>query len=217
MIAPEIFPAARTSLDKYGSKANVWSAGVIAAQLYLIRVPSLPNTRAYDKGGEREGRWHEWHEEWAAVLLQKIRDEPEDDDQVIDLILRMLEPDPEKRLSAEDCLESGCQNGLFRKTDDGDYAVAKAGDDGGVRTPMPLQRVRETGAPSPSSHQPTPISAKPKSKEPASYSLPPAAQAAFLFGMEGSQGFKTPSHYKSPSPSFSDSVTDGQGVEMKTP
>ena len=64
MVAPEVFPVARASLDKYGPKADVWSAGVLVAQFYLSRPPSRPSTDIYREGGHRENQWHVWNEEW---------------------------------------------------------------------------------------------------------------------------------------------------------
>lgn len=150
--APEVFP--RAGASSYGIKADVWSAAVTIMQLYLNRLPTPPDTDLYEKSNEL----YKWNEKWCELLLEKLRDENENGDQVIDLLLCMLEPDPEKRLSAEECLQRGCGNGLFRRSHDGDFVPAAETtlhfglDDDGARTPT-QQWHKRSGAPTPSSFQ----------------------------------------------------------------
>ena len=112
----------------------------------------------------------------------------------------MLQPDPEEHLSARECLESGCVGGVFRKIDDGDYALARAGDGGDARIPTPPRR-RETETPFPPLRWWTtqPMIKLAPAQEAATPQLPPpfddnsaAMQAAFLFWLENPLGFRTP-------------------------
>ena len=117
--APEVFPGARaTKSSPYGTKADVWSAGVIIVELYLNGLPHPPDKNPYRK---KNGPWHKWNEEWCKLLFDKVHEHDENNDQLIELLLHMLEPDPQIRLSSEECLEHGCQTGLFRKTPDGTH------------------------------------------------------------------------------------------------
>ncbi|KAK5709201.1 polo-like kinase 3 [Elasticomyces elasticus] len=134
-IAPEVFPSARASSSKYGSKADVWSAAVVIAQLYQRkRMPLPPDQSPYGRKGEREGQWHIWNKEWGQRLRHNLWSETDDYDQVIDLLLRMLQPDPQKRLSAEQCLQRGCYIRLFEKLEDGTYVVAARAIGGGQQS-----------------------------------------------------------------------------------
>ncbi|KAK3613096.1 hypothetical protein LTR56_028071, partial [Elasticomyces elasticus] len=49
---------------------------------------------------------------------------------VINLLLCMLQSDPEKRLSAEQCLQKGCDNRLFKKLDSDHYIVMDEANNG---------------------------------------------------------------------------------------
>ena len=93
---------------------------------------------------KKRNELRQWSQEWTSTLLKSLHDETENDDQVIDILLYMLEPDPEKRYSADECLARGCTNGLFRRTGNGHIVVATEAtpEDDGARTPTlpPLQR-----------------------------------------------------------------------------
>ncbi|KAK5726559.1 hypothetical protein LTS12_027423 [Elasticomyces elasticus] len=129
--APEVFPSARASLSKYGSKVDIWSAAVVVAHLYQgKRMPRPPSDEPYKENGEREGQWHKWNEDWAQCLQQNLWNENDDDDQVINLLLCMLQSDPKKRLSAEQCLQKGCDNRLFKKLDGDHYIVMDEANNG---------------------------------------------------------------------------------------
>ena len=54
---------------------------------------------------------------WSRSLLRKLKDE--DDDQVVEILMGLIEFDPEKRWSAGRCLERGFETSLFsRRTAD---------------------------------------------------------------------------------------------------
>lgn len=57
--------------------------------------------------------------DWADALLSRIDDLDENNDQVIDLIKNMVTMRPEDRFTADECLERGCVNGLFKRRSDG--------------------------------------------------------------------------------------------------
>ncbi|KAK3073722.1 hypothetical protein LTR53_004419 [Teratosphaeriaceae sp. CCFEE 6253] len=126
-IAPEVFPAARAVMEKYGPKADVWSAAVIVAKLYLPRLPSYPDSEPYRRRGKLKDQWHLWNDEWNELLLDQLWEDTDDGDQVAYLLSRMLRSKPQQRLSAEECLEAGCKNGLFARSVEGVYVVAAAG------------------------------------------------------------------------------------------
>ena len=144
-VAPEVFPGVAPF---YGAKADVWSAGVVVMQLYLGHLPVCPNTELYRQRGE----WRKWNDLWCRRLLRQLHDEDENQDRVVKILLAMLEPDPAKRLTANDCLELGLRNGLFRRTPDSyavNIATPRAVVDDGVKTPTQLLHNGESGAQTP--------------------------------------------------------------------
>ncbi|KAI9778298.1 MAG: hypothetical protein M1816_004148 [Peltula sp. TS41687] len=144
-LAPEVFPGVQTS---YGPKADVWSAAVILVSLYLSRI--LKPLRKPPARKRIELR--SWSQEWSNMLLKTLHDADENDDQVIDILRYMLEPDPTKRYSADECLARGCSNGLFQRSGNGHVVLAtEASEDGAQTRPLlPVQRP-ETPIPSSSS------------------------------------------------------------------
>jgi len=105
--APEVCPIGRTG---YLPLIDIWSAGVIMMRLIF----GLPY---YDSNDQRPRT--EWIKDWANMLLSRIDDLDENNDQVIDLIKNMVTMKPENRFTADECLERGCVNGLFRRRSDG--------------------------------------------------------------------------------------------------
>ncbi|KAI9790621.1 MAG: hypothetical protein M1816_004954 [Peltula sp. TS41687] len=134
-LAPEVFPGVQAS---YGPKADVWSAAILLMTLYLSRLPKPPKIPSF-----RERRkLRSWSQEWSNILLRTLHDEDENEDQVIDILRYMLEPDPKKRYSADECLARGCSNGLFRMNGNGHVVVATetTPEDDGAQTLRPVQR-----------------------------------------------------------------------------
>ncbi|KAI9783320.1 MAG: hypothetical protein M1816_001418 [Peltula sp. TS41687] len=122
-LAPEVFPGVQTS---YGPKADVWSAAILLMRLYKRR------------------ELQRWSQEWSNILLKTLHNADENDDQVIEILRYMLEPDPEKRYSADECLARGCSNGLFRRSDNDHVVVATEAspEDNGAQTPtLPPERM----------------------------------------------------------------------------
>lgn len=140
-IAPEVFTD-----DTYGPKADIWSAGVVIAQLYLkFHDPSAAS-----------------HEEWRRKLLEYVHEANENQDQVIEVLLSMLKQDPTERLTANECLELGLRNGLFEETSSGGLAVGDAAEAGSEGTATPRPRY-QSGQPTCPSFQAGPGFSNPRS------------------------------------------------------
>ncbi|KAF2458053.1 kinase-like domain-containing protein [Lineolata rhizophorae] len=190
--------------------ADVWSAAVIMVELYLNGLPSLPNTKPYRKTGSA---WHKWNEEWCKLLLRKVDEEGEKDDQLINLLRHMLEPDPQKRLSADECLEKGCQNGLFRTLRAGEYVPAAKSaflldqGQGGDGKPTPTQQRHPASGKSP---RPTPLPVTVSSSENGNASTvkPPRRRQRTMGGDGDGRGQSMPSWSLTVGPGHSDS--DGE-------
>jgi hypothetical protein len=79
---------------------------------------------AYDNNDQRSPM--KWIKEWVDVLLKRIDDLDENDDQVINIIKHMVMMRPEDRFTADQCLQKGCNNGLFKRRSDGQIVDADA-------------------------------------------------------------------------------------------
>lgn len=100
-----------------------------------------------------------WISIWTELLLKRLDYEDENNNKLVELLFHMLDSRLEKRYSANQCLETGCRNGLFKKTRDGRIVDADADDtaddiaqadptlaDDGVETPTPQSpQLSETG------------------------------------------------------------------------
>jgi hypothetical protein len=53
------------------------------------------------------------------MLLNRIDDLDENDNQVIDIIKHIVTMRPEDRFTVDQCLHKGCDNGLFKRRSDG--------------------------------------------------------------------------------------------------
>lgn len=112
--APEVYPKNRTG---YRPSVDIWSAGVMIFK-FIFGLPS------YDANSQLP--LTEWIEQWTDILLGRIDDLDENDDQVIDIIKHMVTIRPEDRFTAEQCLHKGCDNGLFKQRSDGQIIDADA-------------------------------------------------------------------------------------------
>ena len=115
--APDIFPG--RSDDGYGANVDIWAAGVIIFGC-IWSLPKAPDTPWRKNARQQAAAIEKWISSWTRSLLEKLYDKDENDDQVIKILLHMIDPNFETRYSADQCLEAGCRNGLFKKTADGD-------------------------------------------------------------------------------------------------
>ena len=109
--APEIYPG--VSDRGYGPQVDIWSTGVIFLSLVydLPPEPQMENVPA-------EIQSQTWSKRWSKVLVKKVNDF-EDDDKLIAVLIHMVRIEPRERLTAAQCLEKGCESGLFVKCRDG--------------------------------------------------------------------------------------------------
>jgi serine/threonine protein kinase len=145
-LAPEAFPGFSDS-NGYGTEVDIWSVGVLMFE-WMYNIPNPPPIPEPKRKGQQVTRkqWRDWVAVWVELLLEKLSDE-EADDTVVKILLRMIEPNPKKRWSADQCLEYGLQSGLFRMATDGrivgvddpdekdDEDDEDDGDDDGTKTP----------------------------------------------------------------------------------
>jgi serine/threonine protein kinase len=124
--APEVYPGNSAG---YGPAVDIWSTGVIFLA-FIYDPPGQP-----DMKGVTPEKWNmHWSKHWSKALVNKVNDF-EDDDRVIDILINMVKIQPEERFTAEQCLQRGCSNGLFRKRNDGHIIGAEeALDDNNTET-----------------------------------------------------------------------------------
>lgn len=118
-LAPEAFPAVSQGYD---SLIDVWATGVIFFEwLYDIpQPPTVPEPR--NKNGKvSNSQWYEWINTWCHWLLNKLDNE---DDAAVEILLHMIEIKPRRRWSADQCLDRGFENGLFRRRTADDLVVS---------------------------------------------------------------------------------------------
>lgn len=99
--APEVFPGN----GGYRFPADIWSIGVVFLEL-LYGLPDEPNLYGVS-----------WDTGWTKAIVGKVNFE--DDDLMTDILARMLKIEPLERFTAAECLERGCNTGLFAKAPDG--------------------------------------------------------------------------------------------------
>lgn len=106
----------------YRPSVDIWSAGVIMLEFIFGR----PDHADIDKLPLKE-----WIKTWSDILVKKVNDLDEDGDQVIDILKHMVRMEPKDRFTADQCLQRGCDNGLFRRRHDGrivDIEIATSAD-----------------------------------------------------------------------------------------
>lgn len=117
--APEIWPGGSKS---YGVSVDMWSLAICILNLFYNPVwPSIPLLRF-----PREDKLEAWNQKWCSAVCQQLDELDENDDQIIDIPKAMLELEPTKRSTVDQCLTRCCENGLFRETGFGDIAFAEA-------------------------------------------------------------------------------------------
>ena len=113
--APEIVPVGNRRRQGYRSSVDVWSAGIIIMEAMFDR----PNHAHIDHLPKQK-----WIKAWSEIVVKHVYELDENDDQVIDIVKHMLTEKPENRFSADQCLQRGCEKGLFRRRRDGEIVDA---------------------------------------------------------------------------------------------
>ena len=110
--APDVYP--HMSEGGYGANVDVWAAGVIILEC-IWGLPEAPAAPWRKESRQQAAALEKWISSWIQSLLQKLDEENENGDRLIELVLHMVDPDPETRYSADQCLQAACHNGLFKK------------------------------------------------------------------------------------------------------
>ncbi|KAL9014764.1 MAG: hypothetical protein Q9173_000594 [Seirophora scorigena] len=163
--APEVVPVGKHQSKGYDASVDIWSAGIIM----LVFVFGKPDDTTIDH--LPLGKWI-WA--WSDIAIKQVYELDVNSDQVIDLVKHMVVKIPEDRFSADQCLQKGCDNGLFKRRGDDEIIDADGpscynnieaeidaaapdadssdnidldddGPDGGAATPRPLPRSSESG------------------------------------------------------------------------
>lgn len=109
-LAPEAFPGVSQGYD---SSIDVWATGVIILE-WLYDIPQPPTVPKHRTKNEKvsNSQWYKWINTWCQWLLNKLENE---DDAAAEILLHMIEIEPKRRWSADQCLDRGFENGLFRR------------------------------------------------------------------------------------------------------
>ena len=113
--APEVYPG---SSEGYGPLVDIWSTGVIMLELMYSR-PAEPSMNGITLPA--------WNKRWSMILVRAVEEWDTDEDKVVDILIHMVRIEPEERLSADQCLQNGCDSGLFIRGRDG-YIDDSVGD-----------------------------------------------------------------------------------------
>lgn len=113
--APEVFPG---NSHGYGPKADMWSLGVMMLQLTF----GLPDT-PYLPPNYTHAHLQKWVVRWSTSLHKKLVKGTENDDLMMGILLNMIKVDPKERFTADQCLQRGLENGLFRTNRDGQIVL----------------------------------------------------------------------------------------------
>ncbi|KAI8944013.1 kinase-like domain-containing protein [Xylaria longipes] len=122
--APEVFPCTR--LD-YDLSVNVWSLGVIVFE-GIYGIPEPKRT----KGGAEvtRPRWGWWANNWRGQL--RVLSDLEENDKVVKILCGVIVRDSTQRQSADQCLETGFRDRLWKRRDSNQLVIV-ACEGGGVR------------------------------------------------------------------------------------
>ncbi|KAK5107231.1 hypothetical protein LTR62_001611 [Meristemomyces frigidus] len=125
-----------------GPAIDFWSAGVMFLEL-LYNLPQqtpLPSS---------ENELPLWAQQWCQRIETYAKDL--DDDTMTELLVRMLEIDPARRLSAEECIAMGIRNDLFTEANDTSSPISRCENSDGrgdqVQSPSSYGFVAQSEAP----------------------------------------------------------------------
>ena len=139
--APEVCHGDSTG---YSPKADMWSLGVMMLRLMfgLPHVPSLPS------GNNRE-KFQDWVDHWTRRLRSEFYSLTGKNAQMASILIDLVQIDPEKRFTADQCLQRGLDIDLFRRNEESqivlqnveavDISISKSwqinslGDPGGLK------------------------------------------------------------------------------------
>lgn len=113
--APEIVPVGNRRRQGYRSSVDIWSAGIIIIEAMFDR----PNHAHIDHLAKEK-----WIKAWSDIAVKYVYELDENNDQVIDIVKHMVTKKPKNRFSADQCLQRGCENGLFKRRSDGEIVDA---------------------------------------------------------------------------------------------
>ncbi|KAL8765118.1 MAG: hypothetical protein Q9209_007701 [Squamulea sp. 1 TL-2023] len=113
--APEVFPG---NSHGYGPKADIWSLGVMMLQL-MFDLPDIPSLPPKPSHALLRG----WAKTWSTTLQKTLAKWTEKDNPSMDIILNMIKGDPRERFTADQCLQEGLENGLFKRNRDGEIVL----------------------------------------------------------------------------------------------
>ena len=116
--APEIWHGTG---QNYGISVDIWSLAITILSLFYDVEPSDQFPKLLEKEKVKA-----WNSKWYKTVLSKLDDLDENNDQIIDILKLMLRLDPAERATVDQCLERGCENGLFRTNRLGEIVLAKA-------------------------------------------------------------------------------------------
>ena len=133
--APEIWPGRSRS---YGVSADIWSLAICILHLfYDLQWPSDPLPGHYEADKPED-----WITKWCNAVFEHL-DEQDENNQIIDILKRMLKLEPESRSTVDQCLQRGCENGLFRQNRFGDIVLAEATEVDTEVNPVPTSELPE--------------------------------------------------------------------------
>ena len=127
--APDVVPVGKKRHSEgYGHSVDIWSAGIIMLEFIFGR----PNHAGIDHLPLTD-----WIKMWSDIVVMEVAELDENSDKVIDILKNMLTKEPEDRFTADECLQRGCENGLFRRLSDGRIVDAGDTSEGGANEVAP--------------------------------------------------------------------------------
>lgn len=116
--APEV---GRGNSTGYGPKADMWSLGVMMLQLMfgLPHIPSLPSHGNHEK-------FQEWVDHWSRKLRSEFYSLTGKNAQMASILIDLIQIDPEKRFTADQCLQRGLDINLFRRNEESQIVLQNA-------------------------------------------------------------------------------------------
>jgi serine/threonine protein kinase len=103
--------------EGYGHLVDLWSAGVIMLEFIFGRL---------DHAGIDHLPLVDWIKACSDIVVKEVAELDENSVQVIEIPKYMLTMKPEDRFTADECLQRGCDNALFRRLSDG--RIVDSGD-----------------------------------------------------------------------------------------